>query len=148
VSPVDRPSRARELTRRRIFLAPSQAYNDLESRGRQGSCTVCLALVTGDGQLHVLNLGDSGLHVVRDGMSVFSTNEQQHYFNCPFQLGMGSDDTPADADYYILTDISVGDVIGGCPSDEPLPTLISPPARPHDTLLEYPLITTRSWNIL
>ena len=60
-------------------------------------------------------------------MSVFSTNEQQHYFNCPFQLGMGSDDTPADADYYILTDISVGDVVGESSSDEPVSTLISPP---------------------
>lgn len=35
----------------------------------------------------------------------------QHYFNCPFQLGMGSDDTPRDADYYVLEDIAAGDVI-------------------------------------
>ncbi len=35
--------------------------------------------------------GDSGLHVLRDGYSIFSTNEQQHYFNCPFQVsGYGS----------------------------------------------------------
>lgn len=89
----------------------SKAYNDLEARGRKGSCTVCLALITGDGQLHVLNLGDSGLHVVRDGLSLFCTNEQQHYFNCPFQLGMGSDDSPYDADYYIITDIAADDVL-------------------------------------
>jgi hypothetical protein len=26
------------------------------------------------------------MHVLRDGLSAFSTNEQQHYFNCPFQV--------------------------------------------------------------
>ena len=54
-----------------------QAYEELERRELPGSCTVCLALYTGNGLMHVLNLGDSGIHVVRDGMSVFSTNEQQ-----------------------------------------------------------------------
>lgn len=45
-----------------------------------------------------VNLGDSGLIVIRDGSIVFATKEQQHYFNCPFQVGsgVGSDsvDTP------------------------------------------------------
>ena len=50
--------------------------------------------------------------MLRDGVSVFQTNEQQHYFNCPFQLGMGSDDSPLDGDYYILDDLRHGDLIG------------------------------------
>lgn len=79
-----------------------QAYEDLNKSELPGSCTVCLALLTAEGQLHVLNIGDSGLHVVRNGVSVFCTSEQQHYFNCPFQLGMGSDDIPSDGEYYVL----------------------------------------------
>ena len=63
------------------------AFERLEQDELPGSCTVCLAMLTATGQLHVLNIGDSGLHVVRDGVSVFQTNEQQHYFNCPFQVG-------------------------------------------------------------
>jgi protein phosphatase PTC7 len=87
------------------------AFERLEQDELPGSCTVCLAMLTATGQLHVLNIGDSGLHVVRDGVSVFQTNEQQHYFNCPFQLGMGSDDSPGDADYYVLEDLAEGDLI-------------------------------------
>ncbi|KAJ1491153.1 phosphatase 2C-like domain-containing protein, partial [Baffinella frigidus] len=87
------------------------AFERMEQDELPGSCTVCLAMLTATGQLHVLNIGDSGLHVVRDGVSVFQTNEQQHYFNCPFQLGMGSDDSPGDADYYVLEDLAEGDLI-------------------------------------
>lgn len=58
-----------------------------------GSCTACLALLTDDGLLHVLNLGDSGLHLIREGVSVFQTNEQQHYFNCPFQVSIATNIT-------------------------------------------------------
>lgn len=89
----------------------SDAFRTLEATGLAGSCTACAALLTADGALHVLNVGDSGLHVVRDGVSVFATNEQQHYFNCPFQLGKDSDDTPADADYYVLEDLTEDDTL-------------------------------------
>eukprot|EP01127_Copromyxa_protea_P011298 TRINITY_DN282_c0_g1_i3.p1 TRINITY_DN282_c0_g1~~TRINITY_DN282_c0_g1_i3.p1 ORF type:complete len:220 (-),score=37.72 TRINITY_DN282_c0_g1_i3:105-764(-) len=49
-------------------------------------------------QMRVANLGDSGLLVVNNesGDIVFQTEEQHHYFNCPFQLGT-STDTPDDA---------------------------------------------------
>lgn len=40
-----------------------------------------------------VNLGDSGLIIFRDGNIVFKTVEQQHYFNCPYQLGTDSNDT-------------------------------------------------------
>jgi len=58
-----------------------------------------------------LNVGDSGLHIIRQGASVFETPEQQHYFNCPYQLGMGSDDTPGDGDYYILENLRNDDLL-------------------------------------
>jgi len=89
----------------------SAAFKRMEAADVPGSCTVSAGLITPSGTLHVLNVGDSGLHVVRDGVSVFATHEQQHYFNCPFQLGKGSDDSPADADYYVLEDLAEDDYI-------------------------------------
>ena len=39
-------------------------------------------------QLHTCNLGDSGFLVVRGGEVVHRSDEQQHYFNTPFQLSI------------------------------------------------------------
>jgi len=54
-------------------------------------------------EMHVANLGDSGAIVVNHvtGDVLFNTKEQQHYFNCPYQLG-SSDDVPEDADKYLF----------------------------------------------
>eukprot|EP00287_Rhodomonas_sp_CCMP768_P032043 CAMPEP_0202853496 /NCGR_PEP_ID=MMETSP1389-20130828/90510_1 /ASSEMBLY_ACC=CAM_ASM_000865 /TAXON_ID=302021 /ORGANISM="Rhodomonas sp., Strain CCMP768" /LENGTH=440 /DNA_ID=CAMNT_0049532045 /DNA_START=306 /DNA_END=1628 /DNA_ORIENTATION=- len=87
------------------------AHRELDLAQLPGSCTVCLALLKADGELHILNLGDSALHIVRDGVTVFKTVEQQHYFNCPYQLGFGSGDKPWDGDYYIVDDLAPTDLI-------------------------------------
>lgn len=47
--------------------------------------------------LRCLNLGDSGAMLIRRGAVVYRTSEQQHYFNCPYQLGTESSDTVRDA---------------------------------------------------
>lgn len=54
--------------------------------------------------MDVVNVGDSGLIVVNNnsGEIVFQTKEQQHYFNCPYQLG-SSNDTPDHGDKYAFT---------------------------------------------
>lgn len=96
---------------RPLMTLLTKAFDQLEEEELAGSCTASLALLTTDGKLHVLNVGDSGVHVIRNGMCVFQTGEQQHYFNCPFQLGMGSDDRPTDADYYVLEDLEPDDTI-------------------------------------
>ena len=96
---------------RPLMTLLTKAFDQLEEEELAGSCTASLALLTEDGKLHVLNVGDSGVHVIRDGMCVFQTGEQQHYFNCPYQLGMGSDDRPTDADYYVLEDLEPNDTI-------------------------------------
>lgn len=57
-----------------------------------GSSTACV-LALRERTLTSLNLGDSGFVVVRDGRLIARTSEQQHYFNCPFQLGTDSMDT-------------------------------------------------------
>lgn len=51
----------------------------------QGSSTACIAVLKDD-QLHVANLGDSGVWLVRAGKVVFATTQQQHQFNCPYQI--------------------------------------------------------------
>ena len=47
-----------------------------------------MIIVALDGNiLKVANLGDSGFRVVRHGKVVLASPAQEHYFNCPFQLG-------------------------------------------------------------
>eukprot|EP00285_Hemiselmis_virescens_P012605 CAMPEP_0173391320 /NCGR_PEP_ID=MMETSP1356-20130122/18240_1 /TAXON_ID=77927 ORGANISM="Hemiselmis virescens, Strain PCC157" /NCGR_SAMPLE_ID=MMETSP1356 /ASSEMBLY_ACC=CAM_ASM_000847 /LENGTH=445 /DNA_ID=CAMNT_0014348923 /DNA_START=60 /DNA_END=1397 /DNA_ORIENTATION=- len=99
------------LHERPLITLLQAAYDELELAELPGSCTASLALLTSEGHLHVLNVGDSGIHVVRGEECVFKTREQQHYFNCPYQLGMGSDDRPNDGAYYVLDDIAEGDMI-------------------------------------
>ena len=67
-----------------------------------GSCTVCIAsLALDEPQLLTANLGDSGfLHLRKNGLdlvSIFRSQEQQHSFNFPYQVGTGGDD-PAKAE--------------------------------------------------
>lgn len=57
-----------------------------------GSSTACVVGLN-QAQLTGVNLGDSGFIVVRNGDIAFRTTEQQHYFNCPFQIGTDSMDT-------------------------------------------------------
>eukprot|EP00288_Rhodomonas_lens_P014154 CAMPEP_0177706612 /NCGR_PEP_ID=MMETSP0484_2-20121128/9317_1 /TAXON_ID=354590 /ORGANISM="Rhodomonas lens, Strain RHODO" /LENGTH=352 /DNA_ID=CAMNT_0019218083 /DNA_START=67 /DNA_END=1125 /DNA_ORIENTATION=- len=87
-----------------------RAYAHVSARGLEGSCTVCMSMLLPTGQLHTLNLGDSGLRVVREGTIAFATTEQQHSFNYPLQLGSTSVDIPADALYHII-DVLPGDTI-------------------------------------
>lgn len=57
-----------------------------------GSSTACVVGMEGR-RLIGVNVGDSGLVVIRDKAIVYRTTEQQHYFNCPFQIGTDSLDT-------------------------------------------------------
>ena len=54
-------------------------------------------------RLHTCNLGDSGFLVVRAGEVVHRSDEQQHYFNTPFQLSIA----PPGAEGVVLSDRSV-----------------------------------------
>lgn len=54
-----------------------------------GSCTACVVSLDKDkSELHSANLGDSGFLLVRKGQVVHRSEEQQHYFNTPFQLSV------------------------------------------------------------
>ncbi len=78
-----------------------------------GSSTACIIVVSPEGQLNAVNLGDSGFIVVRRGQLLFKTKEQQHYFNCPFQIG-SSRDMPDDAHRLELDGLEEGDVLVAC----------------------------------
>lgn len=89
-----------------ILHSPSdllwQAYKYVESRQIIGSTTATVACLRGD-KLQIANLGDSGFLLLRahanqaEFRMVHRSREQQHYFNCPYQIGSGCDDTPDDA---------------------------------------------------
>ncbi|XP_014675262.1 PREDICTED: protein phosphatase PTC7 homolog [Priapulus caudatus] len=66
-----------------------------------GSSTVCIVVL--DRRNHTIytaNLGDSGCLVVREGKVVHRSEDQQHYFNTPFQLALA----PPDQDGLVLSD--------------------------------------------
>lgn len=84
-----------------------------------GSCTACLLRIGDDGGLSALNVGDSGFRIFRPPRRpagplalalTRASASQQHYFNCPFQLGSGSGDSPSDGDTYVDT-VAAGDIV-------------------------------------
>jgi serine/threonine protein phosphatase PrpC len=66
--------------------------------------------------VQALNVGDSGFRLLRPSqrgshLTVEKrSREQQHYFNCPYQLGTRSRDTPADGDAYTAS-VRAGDLV-------------------------------------
>lgn len=54
-----------------------------------GSSTACILILEHESNnLFTVNIGDSGFLVVRKGQVVHKSEEQQHYFNTPFQLAL------------------------------------------------------------
>ena len=80
-----------------------------------GSCTACLLKIDRQaGTLSALNLGDSGWRLFRPAGRALriehASEAQQHYFNCPLQLGGGSMDKPSDGDVFKAT-VYPGDLV-------------------------------------
>jgi protein phosphatase PTC7 len=54
-----------------------------------GSSTACVLILNREtSTVYTANIGDSGFIVVRKGEIVHKSEEQQHYFNTPFQLSL------------------------------------------------------------
>lgn len=54
-----------------------------------GSSTACVVILNRENHtLYTANIGDSGWMVVRAGRVIRRSEEQQHYFNTPFQLSL------------------------------------------------------------
>jgi protein phosphatase PTC7 len=70
----------------------SQMVKDVLSSNTQskkpfGSSTACAAIIDApNSSLDILNIGDSGLRVMRDGKFIYKTEPQQFRFNAPYQL--------------------------------------------------------------
>ncbi|KAG9080892.1 hypothetical protein FRC06_006024 [Ceratobasidium sp. 370] len=78
--------------------------------GTAGSSTALVAVLR-DGELSVAHPGDCMLAVVRDGKLVVRSEEMQHSFNFPYQLGPHSSTTPR-ADAQLITERVVpGDIV-------------------------------------
>lgn len=82
----------------------------------QGSTTLCVGALQADPngpgtKLHIVNIGDSGMLLFRDGTVFFGTEEQQHWFDCPYQIGHNSADTPANDSVLTTLDLQLGDVL-------------------------------------
>ena len=85
----------------------------------KGTTTACILSLFRDELntiLRAINLGDSGFIHLRFDDSWYSMSrslDQQHYFNCPLQLGTDSPDMPTHGDKY-EAEVQVGDVILAC----------------------------------
>ncbi|KAI1320383.1 hypothetical protein EDD11_001185 [Mortierella claussenii] len=86
-----------------------QSARDAKKEGLIGSSTACLAILRDD-ELRIANLGDCGVSVIRRNEFIFRTEEQQHSFNYPFQLGTGSTDSPTDAQVFTVK-VESGDIV-------------------------------------
>jgi len=98
-----------------------QGFREMQENKQQiiGSSTACLMMLChSDLKLYTANIGDSGFLVVRCGEVVHRSQEQQHYFNTPFQLSLPPTelqsevlaDRPESADQYEFS-VEDGDVI-------------------------------------
>jgi protein phosphatase PTC7 len=99
----------------------AQGFREMQENKQQiiGSSTACLMMLShADLKLYTANIGDSGFLVVRQGEVVHRSQEQQHYFNTPFQLSLPPthlqsevlSDRPESADSYEFS-VEDGDVI-------------------------------------
>lgn len=62
-----------------------------------GSSTACVVVLNREtSMVYTANIGDSGFVIVRQGQVVHRSEEQQHYFNTPFQLSLPPPDHSAD----------------------------------------------------
>ena len=84
----------------------SNSYNSLLEKKNDliGSSTACVIVFHRESHsLHTANLGDSGFVIIRNNKIVHRSQEQQHYFNSPFQLAIhpslnnNNDDTNEDS---------------------------------------------------
>lgn len=98
-----------------------EAYYTLKKRNDEsliGSATACILLFDyTTNNLVSANLGDSGFVVVRNMKIVHRSVEQQHYFNCPYQLAIypnnvkdGQQDRP-DSAFLSSFQLVEGDII-------------------------------------
>ncbi|KAG5493838.1 hypothetical protein JKF63_01670 [Porcisia hertigi] len=68
------------------LAALNYGYKKANDARQPGGCPVAMATITDNTHASLLNLGDCGLVIVRQGKLLYRTESQQHSFNCPYQL--------------------------------------------------------------
>ena len=84
------------------------AYQKMD-KALKGS-TTAMILCLNDTKANILNVGDSGCSIFRNGKALFSTIPTVYGFNFPYQLGMNSKTLPRDGTYDSFP-IELGDII-------------------------------------
>ncbi|KAG8928603.1 hypothetical protein FRC03_009640 [Tulasnella sp. 419] len=87
-----------------------RCINEAQQTGLLGSTTALLAILA-DSELRIAHLGDCALCLVRNGEMVYRSEEMQHSFNYPFQLGPKSTSTPATDAQRITIPVQPGDIL-------------------------------------
>ncbi|ORZ16534.1 phosphatase 2C-like domain-containing protein [Absidia repens] len=102
-----------EIMENAYHLTTLDAQNEVSRSNYQegivGSTTACIVVLCQD-ELRVANLGDCGISVIRRNNYVFRSEEQQHSFNFPYQLGTASFDSPLDAQQFTIK-VEEGDIM-------------------------------------
>ncbi|CAO3703306.1 unnamed protein product [Rhizopus stolonifer] len=86
-----------------------QSLKEAQRSNILGSTTACIAILRHD-ELRVANIGDCGISIIRNQNYVFQSEEQQHAFNFPYQLGLRSKDQPSDAQSFTVK-VEKGDIV-------------------------------------
>jgi protein phosphatase PTC7 len=101
-----------------------QSHNKLRTLEVAGGSTALLGRLSVTGVLTLLNLGDSGVLILRPSQRlaqgrgvpyprvIFKSSHQTHHFNCPYQLG--SEDPHVEAPDILQVHLRPGDIIVAC----------------------------------
>ncbi|KAG8698699.1 hypothetical protein FRC11_014208, partial [Ceratobasidium sp. 423] len=93
-----------------LHVAYERTVATFRATGTAGSSTALVAVLR-DGELSVAHLGDCMLAVVRDGKFVVRSEDMQHSFNFPYQLGPHSATTPRADAQLITSKVVPGDIV-------------------------------------
>ncbi|GET92163.1 hypothetical protein, conserved [Leishmania tarentolae] len=96
-------SRSKRAT---ALAALNYGYKKANDAKQPGGCPVALATIVDNTHASLLNLGDCGLVIVRQGKLLYRTEIQQHSFNCPYQLP----EDPPSAGEQAKIEVRAGDV--------------------------------------
>lgn len=76
-----------------LQYAFDRSIHELKTEGIVGSTTALIAILRND-ELRIANIGDCCCSVIRGNDYIFRSEEQQHSFNYPVQIGTNSKSTP------------------------------------------------------
>lgn len=93
----------------KAVLAEAYTMMMTENKSVLGSTTALICILRGR-ELRIAYIGDCGVLIVRSGKCIFRSEEQQHSFNFPVQLGTNSRTSPADALAFSVP-VMQGDVV-------------------------------------